>query len=290
MGVSHEGQNRGEGWTLDSASGTRRDCRDPGLRSPQPSPQPQDQGRVNSADRRSASTLIHTHWVAPKAPGYTLPHTAPSHIHTQVHTPPRCHQKVRIYHTDDSPLCSSTQCHDAQRHTQLQHSHPQKIPAPRATVCRHLPRAEVHSSTRQRRGSHARPQKSPEPCICTTPDLHTADVQEMLLAWAQAFPQRHAGHLIETPTHPPREGGAGACSTGSLTQLGGHRFQAKPGPAYWAPSPYPGPAWCPEREGTGRAGGAERQPRPVGSGPAAGPLPRPHAPQGCTGVFLPESP
>ena len=144
---------------------------DPGARSPQPSPQPQDQGRVNCADRRSASTLIHTHWVAPRAPGYTLPHTAPSHIHTQVHTPPRCHQKVRIYHTDDSPLCSSTQCHDAQRHTQLQHSHPQKIQAPRATVCRHQPRAEVHSSTRQHRGSHARPQQSPKPCICTTPDL-----------------------------------------------------------------------------------------------------------------------
>ena len=77
---------------------------------------------------------------------------------------------------------------------------------------------------------------------------------------------------------------------GLADSAGRAQIAAKPGPAYRAPSPHPGPAWCPGREGTGGAVGVERPPRPVGSGPATGPLPRPHTPWGCPGVFLPESP
>ena len=58
---------------------------DPGLSSPQPSPQPQDQGRVNSADHPSASTLIHT----------------------QAHIPPRCHQKVTEHTTQTGPCAAA---------------------------------------------------------------------------------------------------------------------------------------------------------------------------------------
>lgn len=91
-------------------------------------------------------------------------------------------------------------------------------------------------------------------------------------------------------SHPPSPGGVGrGCSTGSLTQLGGHRFQAKPGPAYWAPSPTLALPGAPGGEGTGRAGGAEEDNPARGLRPSRGPIATPHAPQGCT-VFLPESP
>lgn len=146
MGLSHEGWNHGEGQRLDSASETRRDCRegraawDPGLRSPQPSPQPQDQSRVNSTDRPSASTLIHTHWVAPGAPGYPPPHTAPSHIHTQAHTPLRCHQKVTEHTTQTTVPSAAARCDMTPRDTHSCNTHTHKThrrPGPRyAGACR----------------------------------------------------------------------------------------------------------------------------------------------------------
>lgn len=78
---------------------------DPGLRSPQPSPQPQDQGRVNSADRPSASMLIHTLG----SPQGTRVHTATHSpiIHTQAHIPPRCHQKVTEHTTQTGPCAAA---------------------------------------------------------------------------------------------------------------------------------------------------------------------------------------
>ena len=106
----------------------------------------------------------------------------------------------------------------------------------------------------------------------------------------KAFPQCHTGHLIETPTHLPWEGGAGACSKGLLTQLGGHRAWAQVRTCLLSVLTPPWSCLVPwEGEGTGGTG-QERLPLPVGSGPAAGPLPRPHAPRGCRDVFLPESP
>lgn len=164
-----------------------------GLRSPQPSPQPQDQGRVNSTDRPSASTLIHTHWVAPRAPGYTPPHTAPSHIHTQAHTPLRCHQQV-TEHTTQTTVPSAAACCDmTPRDTRSCNTYTHKThrrPGPRyADACREQRFIATPGNT----GSHARPQKSPKPCVCNTPDLHMVDIQEMLLAWGT----RHFPSVIQ---------------------------------------------------------------------------------------------
>ena len=92
---------------LDSASETRRDCREWG--SEAYSPALNLRTRIESIpDRPSASTLIHTHWGAPGAPGYTPPHTAPSHIHTQAHPTTLSPEGHRTHHPDDGPLCSGT--------------------------------------------------------------------------------------------------------------------------------------------------------------------------------------
>lgn len=147
MGLSHEGWNHGEGQMLDSASETRRDCREWG--SEAHSPALNLRTRIESIpDRSSASTLIHTHWGAPGAPGYTPPHTAPSHIHTQAHTPLCCHQQVIEHTTQTTVPSAAARCDMTPRDTRSCNTHTHKIhrrPGPRyADACRE----QIHSNPR----------------------------------------------------------------------------------------------------------------------------------------------
>lgn len=101
----------------------------------------------------------------------------------------------------------------------------------------------------------------------------------------KAFPQRHTGHLIETPTHLPWEGGAGACLTGSLTQLGGHRARTQARTCLLSVLAPPWPCLVPREGGDWRSGRTGETTPPCGLRPGRGPLATSTRPSGLQRCF-----